>query len=58
MIDPDDDFYEEDEGIGCSNCDGGWVHACCDDLCRNTVSAQDCDSSLPCRSCNPDGDFA
>ena len=29
--DDDDDYGRE---IGCVNCDSGWNHGCCDDLCR------------------------
>ncbi len=57
MIDPDDnDFYEDEDGIGCSNCDGGWVHACCDDLCRGSADAADCLSARARQTCNPHGD--
>jgi len=57
---PDDpDFYDEDDddgSIGCANCDMGWRHGCCDDLCRGSYEASDCDSARPCQTCNPDGD--
>jgi hypothetical protein len=59
MIDPDDnDFYEDDDGIGCASCDGGWHHGCMDDLCRGSYGADQCDDATPCRICNPDGEIA
>lgn len=58
----DDDFYDDDDddmegGVGCANCERGWVHGCCDDLCRGR-DAIDCHSAIACRTCNPDGDVA
>lgn len=55
---PDDpDFYDEDDGsIGCANCDLGWRHGCCDDLCRGSSDAADCHNARACQTCNPDGD--
>jgi hypothetical protein len=47
--------YDDDE-IGCVNCDNGWKHGCCDDLCIGcTDEAIDCFSPVPCRECNPKG---
>lgn len=56
-----DDLDEDDcdhVGLGCSNCDSGWVHGCCDDLCRGSRGGPDCQSALACRACNPEGDIA
>lgn len=56
---PDDDFdgYDESEGIGCVNCDGGWRHGCCDDLCRGCNEPEWCDLARPCPHCNPHGEI-
>ena len=53
-----DDFdYDESDAIGCYNCEGGWRHTCCDDLCRNCNEAYDCDDGgRPCKLCNPRGE--
>lgn len=52
------EFVEHGSGLGCSNCERGWVHACCDDLCRNSNDASDCSGAIACRACNPEGDFS
>jgi hypothetical protein len=54
----DDGYYDDDDGIGCCNCDGGWRHGCCDDLCRGSNEAADCDRAYPCKLCNPEGDVS
>lgn len=51
----DDD--EGPEGIGCYDCEDGWKHGCCDDLCRGCNDALDCDFARPCRLCNPRGEM-
>jgi hypothetical protein len=43
--------------IGCCNCDGGWKHGCCDDLCYACNEPQWCENAISCRHCNPDGLF-
>jgi hypothetical protein len=56
-----DDFDFDDDGpdeIGCYECEDGWRHGCCDDLCRGSVEAVDCDAAHPCRLCNPRGEVA
>lgn len=58
LEDDDCDHEFEGGGLGCVNCDNGWVHACCDDLCRNTNDATDCHSAIACRACNAEGDQA
>jgi hypothetical protein len=53
----DDDYDDYDDGeIGCVNCDAGWRHGCCDDLCRGSNESQDCDSPRRCLTCNPHGE--
>ncbi len=57
MVNGDDEYSDDDiGGIGCCNCDGGWHHGCCDDLCCGSNEAVDCDNAFPCKFCNPDGD--
>lgn len=51
----DFDLCEERE-IGCVNCDGGWRHGCCDDLCRGCNEPEWCDYARPCSTCNPHGE--
>lgn len=63
MVDPNDnDFYEDEEyeedGIGCANCDGGWHHGCMDDLCRGSTDAEECEDAIPCKLCNPNGEYS
>lgn len=54
---PEDD-YDDEPGIGCYECEGGWKHTCCDDLCRACNEAVDCeDGGRPCRVCNPHGEL-
>lgn len=59
--DDDLDDWDDDPNIGgpglmgCYNCDDGWLHGCCDDLCRGSVEAEDCDNARPCPNCNRDG---
>lgn len=53
--DPDDDGFDERE-IGCVNCDGGWRHGCCDDLCRGSNDPEWCDFARKCPTCNPHGE--
>lgn len=58
--DPWDEEYEDmgDGTPGCCNCGyNGWVHGCCDDLCRGSNEAVDCSNSRPCRNCNPKGEW-
>ena len=45
------------EGIGCGNCDGGWNHGCCDDMCYACNEPEWCENAVPCRCCNPLGDW-
>lgn len=59
-----DDFEYDDRANvggpgseGCYNCSGGWLHGCCDDLCRGSSEAFDCDNSRPCPVCNVDGGY-
>ena len=53
------DYFDPDAGqIGCCNCDSGWRHGCCDDLCYASVAPVDCDAAIPCRFCNPNGEVA
>lgn len=62
MVSPEFEPYAEDDydfdpgDIGCANCDGGWRHGCCDDLCRGSNEADRCDYARPCRTCNPHGE--
>ena len=49
------DGYDEGE-IGCVNCDGGWNHGCCDDLCRGSNEPEWCEFARACRHCNPHGE--
>jgi hypothetical protein len=51
----EDDDYDDAE-IGCVNCDAGWRHGCCDDLCRGSNESQDCDYPRRCLTCNPHGE--
>jgi hypothetical protein len=55
----DDDFDLEydDREFGCVNCDGGWRHGCCDDMCYGCNEPQWCPDALPCRHCNPHGEI-
>ena len=54
---PDDFFDDGPSGIGCGYCNmEGWRHGCCDDLCRGCNEPECCDSAIPCRHCNPDGE--
>lgn len=59
--DLDDEGFEPDTGgpgpEGCYNCNGGWLHGCCDDLCRGCNEAFDCDAARPCPICNRDGEY-
>ncbi len=53
----EEDFYDiEETPLGCVYCYDGWWHGCCDDLCRGSNEAQDCDRAIPCSNCNPLGD--
>ena len=53
-----DFFYDDDlPDIGCCNCDSGWRHGCCDDMCYGCNDPQDCDAAIPCRDCNPHGEY-
>ena len=58
-VEEDDEFldYDEGDGIGCYQCSNGWVHGCMDDLCRGGNEASECGDAIPCRSCNPEGDY-
>jgi hypothetical protein len=47
--------YEQGHGRFCVQCDRGWLHGCCDDMCRNCEEAVDCPNAWACK-CNPDGD--
>jgi hypothetical protein len=54
IFDDSDDLY----GSTCFNCNGdGWLHGCCDDMCRVCNEAEDCDSPRKCMNCNPQGDI-
>jgi hypothetical protein len=56
--DDGDDFDDYDEReIGCVDCDSGWRHGCCDDLCYGSVEPQDCDMARACPHCNPRGEY-
>lgn len=60
MSEQQEEYWDEEyrEGIGCVHCAyDGWHHGCCDDLCRGSNEAQDCDSAHPCKHCNPDGEL-
>jgi len=48
--------YDESPGIGCVDCDSGWRHGCCDDLCYGSNEPEWCDNAIPCRHCNPHGE--
>lgn len=50
------EYWVDDGEIGCVNCDGGWRHGCCDDLCRGSNDSEWCENAIPCRTCNPFGD--
>ncbi|HEU4804472.1 MAG TPA: hypothetical protein VFS91_01465 [Nitrobacter sp.] len=54
---PYDDYNDGERGIGCYECDQGWKHGCCDDMCIACTEAPWCDDAYPCRLCNPHGDF-
>ncbi|MDR7257752.1 hypothetical protein J2X47_001932 [Sphingomonas sp. BE270] len=49
-------FDDDQTEIGCVNCDSGWHHGCCDDLCRGSNDPEWCDSAVACRHCNPYGE--
>lgn len=49
--------YDDAPGIGCCDCDDGWKHGCCDDLCYGCNDPVDCDNAIPCRHCNPTGEL-
>jgi hypothetical protein len=49
-------FGYDGQEIGCCNCDGGWNHGCCDDLCYGSNEPEWCENAIPCRHCNPFGD--
>jgi hypothetical protein len=51
-----DDDFERPE-IGCYECDGGWKHGCCSDMCIGCYEAVECDRAYPCRLCNSSGGF-
>ena len=57
----DDDGFETNTGgpglDGCYNCSDGWLHGCCDDMCRGCNEAIDCDNPRPCPVCNKDGGY-
>ena len=56
----DDDAWDNTGGPGsqgCYNCFSGWLHGCCDDLCRNSVADEDCPNRRPCSNCNKDGEY-
>lgn len=55
----DDDAYfdYDDREIGCVNCDGGWRHGCCDDMCIGSNEPEWCEDARPCRTCNPYGEI-
>ncbi len=49
-----DDFADdEDRDPGCCECDEGWKHGCCDDMCRGQYDQplDCCSNPVPCR-CN------
>lgn len=50
--------YDDSPGIGCADCDSGWRHGCCDDLCCACNEAEGCDNPIACRHCNPNGETA
>lgn len=50
------DDYDDSPGIGCANCDGGWSHGCCDDLCRGSNEPEWCENAIACWTCNPHGE--
>lgn len=52
----DDLDFEEVGEIGCVNCDGGWRHGCCDDLCIGSNETDRCDYARKCLTCNPNGE--
>jgi hypothetical protein len=47
--------YDERE-IGCVDCDSGWRHGCCDDLCYGSNEPEWCDNAIACCHCNPHGE--
>ena len=49
----DDYGYDDSPGIGCCNCEQGWIHGCMDDMCRSCEQAAACPDAHACR-CNPD----
>lgn len=53
----DDHYYDDFEGPGCVNCDGGWRHGCIDDLCRGYNEPEWCEDAIPCPTCNPHGEL-
>jgi hypothetical protein len=53
----DDGFDYDEREIGCVNCDMGWRHGCCDDLCRGSVEPQDCENARACSHCNQHGEY-
>jgi len=62
MVSPEFDPYIEEAdrdlaGIGCWNCDMGWRHGCCSDMCMNCTEAAWCDYARPCPLCNSSGDL-
>lgn len=48
--------YDDSPGIGCADCDSGWRHGCCDDLCYGSNEPEWCDNAIACRHCNPHGE--
>lgn len=57
MTEPEEEFYDDEPGIGCWNCEDGWKHGCMDDMCRSCYPADECDDGYPCRHCNPKGEL-
>ena len=57
----DDDGYDPDYDVTeivCYDCDSGWKHSCCSDMCMSCYDAQDyLYGGRPCRHCNPHGDI-
>lgn len=53
----DSDFDRRPDPASCYNCNSGWKHGCCDDLCIGANEANECEDRYACKVCNPDGEY-
>jgi len=53
--------YDEEDFpsyAGCYNCGGGgWLHGCCEDMCRGSYDGEECSDARLCPICLGEGEI-